>query len=132
MEQCAALQAFLRKPCLDPAASADFAALTAGEGYSLVVSSQLRRAACTIAIALSDRLRRSREAIFVHSSLQEISRNFDTLALAPSSCAPRLDAVVTHAGLEPSPCHDVFTAKTGVRVPFGAARAVRAWGTLRG
>jgi len=94
LEQCAALQAFLRKPCLDPAASADFAALTAGEGYSLVVSSQLRRAACTIAIALSDRLRRSREAIFVHSSLQEISRNFDTLALAPSSCTPRLDAVL--------------------------------------
>jgi len=94
LEQCAALQAFLRKPCVDPAASADFAALTEGQGYSLVVSSQLRRAACTVAIALSDRLRRSRESIVMHSSLQEISRNFDTLSLAPRSCTPRLDAVL--------------------------------------
>lgn len=132
MEQCAALQAFLRKPCLDPAASADFAALTAGEGYSLVVSSQLRRAACTIAIALSDRLRRSREAIFVHSSLQEISRNFDTLALAPSSCAPRLDAVVTQPASNPRLATTHSLLRPVFLSPFGAARAVRAWGTLRG
>jgi broad specificity phosphatase PhoE len=94
LEQCIKLQAFLRKPCVDLAASQDFAALTTGEGSSLIVSSQLRRAACTIAIALSDRLRRSREAVVLHSACQEISRNFDTLALALPSCSPPLDAVL--------------------------------------
>jgi len=96
-EQCAGLQKFLRNPCVDPAAEADFAALTNGEGYSLVVSSQLRRAVSTIAVALSDRLRRSRERVLLHSSCQEISRNFDTLALAARAGVPKLpdlDAVL--------------------------------------
>lgn len=93
LEQCTALQRFLRKPCLDPAAEADFAALTNGEGYSIVTSSQLRRAAATTAIALTDRLQRSRERVHLHSSCQEISRNFDTMALAPSAGAPHLPLV---------------------------------------
>ena len=91
LEQCAALQQFLRNPCLDKRVESDFAALTTGESYSLVVSSQLRRAACTAAIALSDRLQRSNEAVVLHSSCQEISRNFDTMALAPKGRAPQLD-----------------------------------------
>lgn len=93
IQQCADLQKFLRNPAagLDPAAEADFAALTAGEGRTLLISSQLRRAVSTIAIALSDRLERSNESVLLHSSCQEISRNFDTMALAPASCAPRLD-----------------------------------------
>ena len=66
------------------------AALTQGESSSLLVSSPLRRAAATVAIALSDRLRRSSEKVALNSSCQEISRNFDTMALAPKGAAPRL------------------------------------------
>jgi hypothetical protein len=56
--------------------------MTKGEGSSIVVSSQLRRAVSTVAVALKDRLQRSHEAILLHSSCQEISRNFDTLSIA--------------------------------------------------
>jgi broad specificity phosphatase PhoE len=94
LEQCERLQAFLRTPCVDARAKPDFDALTAGEGYSLIVSSQLRRAASTVAIALSDRISRSRESIVLASSLQEISRNFDTLGLAPAAEAPKRDATL--------------------------------------
>ena len=90
LEQCASLQRFLRQPCLEPLAQPDFAALTQGESSSLLVSSPLRRAAATVAIALSDRLRRSSERVALNSSCQEISRNFDTMALAPKGAAPRL------------------------------------------
>ncbi len=90
-EQCTALQKFLSKPCLDSKVRADFSALTNGEGNSLIVSSQLRRAASTAEIALLERLQRSSEAILIHSSCQEISRNFDTMALAPKGGTPRLD-----------------------------------------
>ena len=94
LKQCEGLQTFLRAKCSDKDTEEDFAALTNGEGYSLVLSSQLRRAAATAAIALSDRLQRSREAIVLHSSCQEISRNFDTMALAPQSKVPRLGAAL--------------------------------------
>ena len=70
LQQCEMLRAFLSKPCVDPKAESDFAALTSGEGYSRVVSSQLRRAASTVAIALSNRLGRTGEAISLVSSLQ--------------------------------------------------------------
>jgi broad specificity phosphatase PhoE len=88
LEQCASLHRFLRTPCVDARAAADFAALTSGEASSVLVSSQLRRAACTLAIALADRIGRSRERILLHSSCQEISRNVDTMALAPTECVP--------------------------------------------
>uniref|UniRef100_A0A7S2FH68 Uncharacterized protein n=1 Tax=Haptolina brevifila TaxID=156173 RepID=A0A7S2FH68_9EUKA len=91
LEQCKELRAFLRKPCHDPLTQEDFNALTNGESHSLVVSSQLRRAASTTAIALSDRFQRSKESIVLVSHLQEISRNFDTLALAPFSSTPPME-----------------------------------------
>ena len=94
LEQCEALRSFLGRPCVDPAARSDFAALTSGESYSLVVSSQLRRAASTVAIALSERLRRSAEPVVLASALQEISRNFDTMALAAAAGTPRRDAAL--------------------------------------
>ena len=89
-EQCHSLQAFLRNPCLDPAAQADFDVLTAGEGRSVIVSSQLRRAAATAAIGLADRLKRTNEPILMHSSCQEISRNFDTLSITEAGKGPVL------------------------------------------
>ena len=78
-EQCEELRRFLQRPCLDPNAQRDFDVLTKGESESLLVSSQLRRAAATAFIALSDRLARSKEKVVLHSSCQEISRNFDTM-----------------------------------------------------
>ena len=89
-EQCHSLQAFLRNPCLDPSAQADFDVLTAGEGRSVIVSSQLRRAAATAAIGLADRLKRTNEPILMHSSCQEISRNFDTMSITEAGKGPTL------------------------------------------
>jgi len=60
----------------------------AGAPPSVLVSSNLRRAAETAAIALSERLRRTREPLHILSSLQEISPNVDTLALAPRHGGP--------------------------------------------
>jgi len=90
-QQCLELQTFLGGKCPDAAAQADFSALASGEGTTLIVSSQLRRAVSTVVVALSDRLRRSGEAVLLHSSCQEISRNFDTLSVAGPYEAPALD-----------------------------------------
>jgi len=43
-----------------------------------------------VAIGLADRLKRTQEPILLHSSCQEISRNFDTMAIAPPRRAPPL------------------------------------------
>ena len=96
LEQCHSLQAFLRNPCLDPAAQPDFDVLTAGEGRSVIVSSQLRRAAATAAIGLADRLKRTNEPILMHSSCQEISRNFDTISITEARTRTRT-ACALHA-----------------------------------
>lgn len=53
---------------------------------SVLATSNLRRSASTAAIALAERLRRTGEAVAVLSSLQEVSPNVDTLALAPPGC----------------------------------------------
>jgi len=93
LEQCSELQEFLRKPCLPGSSAqmrADFEALVAGEGSSVIVSSQLRRAVGTAAIALSARLKRTNEPILLHSSCQEISRNFDTMAISEPGAGPQL------------------------------------------
>jgi hypothetical protein len=55
---------------------------------SIVVSSPLRRAVSTVAIALHDRLRSGEEKIRLLSSLQEVSFNPDTLCLAAKGNAP--------------------------------------------
>lgn len=52
---------------------------------SKLLSSPLRRAASTIASGFADRLsRRPEDKILIHGSLQEISRNPDTLAITPA------------------------------------------------
>eukprot|EP00941_MAST-03F_sp_MAST-3F-sp1_P006364 g6364.t1 len=56
---------------------------------SVIVSSNLRRSIATIGISLYDRLSSSRERVVLHSSLQEMSRNVDTLATAGTfGCVP--------------------------------------------
>jgi hypothetical protein len=89
MSQCEGLCKFLSQPCIDPTAKADFAALTT-PGTGLLVTSPLRRCVGSLAIALHARLRHGKEAVLLHSSLQEISRNFDTQSLAPKGGAPKM------------------------------------------
>lgn len=51
---------------------------------SVLVSSSLRRSISTVVAAFQDRLRRTEEAILILPSLQEISRNPDTLSITPA------------------------------------------------
>jgi len=55
---------------------------------SVMVTSNLRRAISTGVISVWDRLRSSGEKILVHSALQEISKNPDTLAISPPGSVP--------------------------------------------
>jgi len=55
---------------------------------SIIVSSNLRRSLSTAVIALNERIKRTEEDIHVHHSLQEISRNPDTLSLTPAKLQP--------------------------------------------
>jgi hypothetical protein len=68
------------------------AKILAGEGAdaakSIVVSSPLRRAVSTVAIALHDRLAKRKEKVTLLSSLQEVSFNPDTLCLASKGKGP--------------------------------------------
>jgi hypothetical protein len=54
------------------------------DGSSTIVSSSLRRAIATTTLGLWPRLSRTGDKIHILSSLQEISRNIDTYALAPA------------------------------------------------
>ena len=72
--------------------------LSAG-GRSVVVVSNLRRAIETVCLCLRDRLdaagKGDPEQVVMHSGLQEISRNIDTLALAPKGGVPAMPKLVT-------------------------------------
>ena len=60
-----------------------------GSQPSVVVSSNLRRAISTVAVALRDRFgARASENVKVLTCLQEISRNPDTLSLTPAGAQP--------------------------------------------
>lgn len=78
----------------------DLATIIRGDtGRSVVVSSNLRRAISTGALALSARLlQRPDEKIHIMTCLQEISRNVDTLSLTPPRALPQVPA--TEAGLK--------------------------------
>ena len=87
--QAVALRSFLEQPrdlahgLSQPEAVAHAMLRSAsGSPPSVLASSNLRRAAETAALALSERLGRTKEPIHILSSLQEISPNVDTLSLA--------------------------------------------------
>jgi len=61
-----------------------------GGRRSVVVSSNLRRAIATATIALWGRLQRTKERVKILTFCQEMSRNIDTLALAPAKAVPDL------------------------------------------
>ena len=76
----------------DSPGAADVAACLGGR--AVVATSNLRRAAQTVALGLKTRLtKNSSEKILVLSSLQEISTNIDTLSLTPAFTAPSLPNV---------------------------------------
>lgn len=80
----------------DAAGAADVAALLDREA-SVIATSNLRRAAQTVALGLRTRLERNGdEKMHCLSSLQEISTNIDTLSITPSHKAPRLPSVPAH------------------------------------
>uniref|UniRef100_A0A7S2CQI9 Uncharacterized protein n=2 Tax=Octactis speculum TaxID=3111310 RepID=A0A7S2CQI9_9STRA len=56
--------------------------LNGDAGSSVLVSSNLRRAAQTAVVALWPRLEKSKDPVIVLPSLQEVSRNVDTLSIA--------------------------------------------------
>lgn len=72
--------------------------LTGRSENSIIVSSNLRRAISTTTIALWPRVHRSNDKIMILSSLQEISRNIDTKALAEKRSLPVLDRIASHCG----------------------------------
>lgn len=53
------------------------------DAKTVIVSSNLLRAVETATLAFADRLEKTREQVYIRSELQEISRNLDTVALAP-------------------------------------------------
>lgn len=67
----------------------DDVALALDAEKSVVCSSNLRRAAQTVALGLQSRLGRSREKVHCLSALQEISTNVDTLSITPAREGPR-------------------------------------------
>lgn len=72
--------------------------ITGKKESSVVVSSNLRRAISTTTISLWPRIHRNQEKILILSSLQEISRNIDTKALAATHALPVLDRIAHHCG----------------------------------
>jgi len=100
------LLAFLgsqKEGCLEPGCASrpagelsvpDLVAIIRGDaGKSIVVSSNLKRAISTGVLCLSSRLLKlhtPENKIHLMTSLQEISRNVDTLALTPANSLPRL------------------------------------------
>ncbi|KAK3266742.1 hypothetical protein CYMTET_24659 [Cymbomonas tetramitiformis] len=93
VQQANSLLGFLEKPPADTdPAAAEMAACIRGErGSSILVSSNLRRAIATGTVALWGRLQRTKESLHILSSLQEISRNPDTIALSKANGIPDLN-----------------------------------------
>ena len=92
-----------------------------GEGArrSVIVSSNLRRAIATATIALWGRLRRSKERVRIFTWCQEMSRNIDTLALAPKKAVPDLKGNCGDLpGWDPALAYDVGL-NSGCKKLFG-------------
>lgn len=87
LNQIEELANFLKQTPTDPNEAKHFTILRADPGAptSKIVCSSLRRAVSTLAFAFKDRLsRRPQEKVLIIPSLQEISRNPDTLSITPA------------------------------------------------
>lgn len=101
LEQAKELQDFLfnKRPddaSVTPVAKEAMGAMRGDGASSVVVSSNLRRALQTTTVALWPRIRDNSEKINIVSSLQEISRNVDTKALASRKEIPDLHTLVDY------------------------------------
>ena len=98
--QARALQAHIENTALSGGggqAERALATLRGFGGSAVLVSSNLRRALATAVIGLWGRLAQG-DRLLVLSELQEISRNPDTLALAPPGGVPDLDSLFSQLG----------------------------------
>jgi hypothetical protein len=98
--QARALQAHIENTALSGGggqAERALATLRGFGGSAVLVSSNLRRALATAVIGLWGRLSQG-DRLLVLSELQEISRNPDTLALAPPGGVPDLDSLFSQLG----------------------------------
>jgi len=92
ISQAKELSDFLCKDhAIDTPALGDIQALQGQKGQSILCSSTLRRAISTLCAALWEpRIRESGEDVVLLSACQEISRNVDTISLAPKHGVPVL------------------------------------------
>jgi len=100
VRQARALQAHIENTALSGGggqAERALATLRGFGGSAVLVSSNLRRALATAVIGLWGRLAQG-DRLLVLSELQEISRNPDTLALAPPGGVPDLDSLFSQLG----------------------------------
>jgi len=84
IEQAEQLRRYLGSKANDPAADT----ILGKTKNTVLVSSNLRRALSTMVIALWDRLSKSEDKVNLLPSLQEISRNMDTLSITPPHTPP--------------------------------------------
>jgi hypothetical protein len=121
LDQGEKLQKFLKKNSGMTSREKEMIAIIRGEPSapsSRILSSPLRRALSTVAIGLQERLnRRPSDTIIVHPSLQEISRNPDTLSITPAQ------APVTASWIdrESKQCNfqEIFSARTDMSLHKG-------------
>lgn len=98
---------------------------------SVIVSSNLRRCIATTTASLHKRLERTKEKIIVLSSLQEISRNIDTKALASAKALPDLHRIAGHIGkpedFRPDQMYDVTENNGNKTLYFNGIKRLKAF-----
>jgi len=101
IDQAQSLADFIEKKEQDPDEKVEkYRQILMGEGESIVCTSNLRRAIATTTIGLWPRFRKGGEQIHVLSTLQESSRNVDTMALSRPDSVPPLSVTQTTLGNE--------------------------------
>lgn len=112
-----------------PKEDALVAAIAQQSVSSVIVASNLRRAIATTTVALWPRVTRSKEKIHILSSLQEISRNIDTRALAPARGIPDLSRIAQHCeeGFDPEQTYDYSENLGNKTYTFRGIKRLRAF-----
>lgn len=93
------LATFIQNDSMSKGNVGDYVKIMRGEeGTSVLVSSNLRRAAATIYIGLFARLKKVGEKVHLLSTLQEMSRNVDTVAVSPPRKIARMPVLERRYG----------------------------------
>jgi len=91
-------QALELQETIETGTGSHFARLRGEAPGTVLVASNLRRAVGTLTLAMWARLNRTGEQIVIASSLQEVSRNIDTLSLAQHSELPPVSSLSHELG----------------------------------